>query len=242
MASTRALDGLTIVFDLDGTLVDTAPDLIGALNHTLTTSGLRTVPDMAVSELIGSGAKAMIKAGLAHQNAELPDDQIDDMFTTFLDFYIENIAIDSRPYEGCEAALSKLTSAGATLAVCTNKRQNLADTLLLKLGLADRFEAIVGADSVPNRKPDPGHIREAIRRAGRSQSDAIMVGDSLTDERAAHGAGLPFILCPFGYGPVDETPPGHRFVLKRYADLTGEMALQITEAYAATVSRDTSDV
>ncbi|MEM8634170.1 MAG: HAD hydrolase-like protein [Pseudomonadota bacterium] len=226
MAQLKLLDGFTVVFDLDGTLVDTAPDLIGALNQTLTNNGLNSVPDMAVSDLIGSGARTMIKAGLSHQNIHLPEGRIDNLFETFLEIYIENIAVRSRPYEGCEAALSRLTGAGATLVVCTNKKQNLADELLEALDMARWFKSVVGADSVPNRKPDPGHLLSAISGVGGDRSRAVMVGDSVTDERAAHSAELPFILCPFGYGPIEVEPLGRRVSFSTYADFSAELVLR----------------
>ncbi|MEO0881430.1 MAG: HAD hydrolase-like protein [Pseudomonadota bacterium] len=242
MDQSNCLSGYTIVFDLDGTLVDTAPDLIGALNHTLIASGFGPVPDMAVSDLIGSGAKAMIRAGLNHQKAGPGEQDIDRMFDVFLDHYLKNIAIKSKPYPGCERALSRLEDAGAILCVCTNKKQNLAEELLHRLGLSDRFASIVGADSVPQRKPDGRHILTTIERARGDQGIAVMIGDSLTDERAAHGAGLPFILCPFGYGPIGPEPIGHRTVLNSYDDLTADYIVQEFGNYAATASRDASDV
>ncbi|MEM9667281.1 MAG: HAD hydrolase-like protein [Pseudomonadota bacterium] len=240
--SSQPLRSFTIIFDLDGTLVHTAPDLVRALNHALIGAGLRGVPDMAVSDLVGSGARAMIEAGLAHQGADVTKQDIDAMFDVFLDYYVQNIAIESRPYKGCEDVLTQLAEAGATLCVCTNKKQVLAEELLRVLGLTDRFASIVGADSVPNRKPDPGHIIEAVSRAGGHLQNAIMIGDSVTDERAAHGAGLPFILCRFGYGPILAEPPAYRTTIDDFGGLTTTLVISTIEAYAATASRDFSSV
>ncbi|MEO1476872.1 MAG: HAD-IA family hydrolase [Pseudomonadota bacterium] len=243
MALSSPLDtsSFTVVFDLDGTLVNTAPDLIAALNHTLRDAQFRTVPDMAVSELIGSGAKAMIKAGLKHQAADVSETDLDAMFDVFLEHYLQNIAVESRPYDGCLSALDRLTDAGLTLAVCTNKKQNLAEELLKTLDMHARFSAIVGADSVPNRKPDPGHIQAAIKRSNGQIDKAIMIGDSLSDERAAHAAGLPFLHCPFGYGPIDLHPAGHRTVLNKFDDLDVSFIRRSLDDYAATASRDVSE-
>ncbi len=209
------LSGCAIVFDLDGTLVDTAPDLIAALNHCLAGSGYPQVPAQAVRGMIGQGAKAMIRQGLEQGGAPAGADLVEALFPLFLDYYAANIAARSLPYPGCADMLGELAEAGAILAVCTNKTQRLADLLLSELGLASRFAAIVGADSVPNRKPHGGHILETLRRAG---SDArprrAMVGDSETDEKAALHAGLPFIFCPFGYGPIKPEAPAKRTVLE----------------------------
>lgn len=198
-----SLTGITLVFDLDGTLVNTAPDLQAALNHVLKTDGYDAVPPQVTNTIIGSGAKAMLRAGLSHQNTTLEEVQIDAMFDTFLSYYITHIVDHSAPYPNCIAMLDRLSAAGATLAVCTNKRQNLADELLNTLQLSDRFDAIVGADSVPAAKPDAGHLLETLARCDGSASQAIMIGDSQTDERAARNAGLPFVFVPFGYGPMD---------------------------------------
>lgn len=219
----KPLYGTSIVFDLDGTLVNTAPDLQATLNHILETHGYNTVSPEITDTLIGNGAKAMLRAGLAHHAITLEARHIDAMFALFLKHYSENIAVHSRPYDGCITALERLADAGATLAVCTNKTQALADQLLETLGLHHYFAAIVGADSVPACKPDAGHIVETLKRAKGDQSQAIMVGDSQTDERAAHNAGLPFLFVPFGYGPIDNSQGHNRTILSHYNRLTAEM-------------------
>lgn len=219
----KPLYGTSIVFDLDGTLVNTAPDLQATLNHILETHGYNGVSPEITDTLIGTGAKAMLRAGLAHNGVTLEDQRIDAMFTLFLQHYSENIAVYSQPYDACVTALERLADAGATLAVCTNKTQALADQLLETLGLSHHFVTIVGADSVPACKPDAGHILETLKRAKGDQKQAIMVGDSQTDERAAHNAGLPFLFVPFGYGPIDNSQDHKRSVLRHYNHLTAEM-------------------
>ena len=203
------LDGWSVVFDLDGTLVDTAPDLLNALNHVLDHAGLETVDLQTVAGMIGHGAKAMIRKGMSHQGLTPSEPDLDVLFDRFLVYYSEHIAIGSRPFDQAPEILDGLAANGAILSVCTNKKQDLSDKLLDALGLAPRFAAIIGADSVPSKKPDGDHIVRTIHAAGGDPARAIMVGDSRTDERAARNAGLPFIFVTFGYGPDPELDPGN---------------------------------
>ena len=223
----RPLSDVTIVFDLDGTLVNTAPDLQSTLNHVLQHYGYTHVPAETTNQIIGDGAKAMLRAGLARQGQQVAESTIDEMFDLFLAHYAENIAVDSAPYEGCVDALDRLAEAGATLAVCTNKRQSLAEILLDALSLTPYFSAIVGADSVPDRKPDAGHIYAALERAGGDRARAIMIGDSQTDERAALNAGLPFIFVPFGYGSMSEPDNPSCSTLTHYSELSAEVLIAV---------------
>ncbi|KCZ59420.1 HAD-IA family hydrolase [Hyphomonas chukchiensis] len=215
----KQFDGWTIVFDLDGTLVNTAPDLLDALNHVLVEGGLKPVDLPTISTMIGHGAKAMIVKGMAAQGAEPDADRMDALFDQFLAYYEDHIAVGSRPFENALDALQTLTHEGAILAVCTNKRQRSTDRLLDALQISENFAAIVGADSVPDRKPHGDHILLTVDRAGGKRSRAIMVGDSRTDERAARNAGLPFVFVPFGYETetVDEIAPDA--VVSNYSEL-----------------------
>ena len=147
---TQDFNGWTILFDLDGTLVDTAPDLLGALNHVLTGMGLAPVPLEDVAEMIGHGARAMIETGIRTQGAALPATEMDAAFERFIAYYVDHIAVGSRPFDGAMDALDALREAGATLAVCTNKRQDLSVRLLEALGLTDQFDVVFGADIVLN--------------------------------------------------------------------------------------------
>ncbi|MEM1104867.1 MAG: HAD-IA family hydrolase [Pseudomonadota bacterium] len=217
----QRLDGWTIVFDLDGTLVNTAPDLIGALNAVVGPMGVPTIHLADVDTLIGRGAKAMIEAALLrapHIEAE-PD--MDRLFEAFVAHYRANIAVRSHLYEGVVPALQALSDLGAKLCVCTNKTQALSEQLLGEMGLAQHFQAVIGADSVAQRKPDAGHVRAAISAAGGQVSKSVFVGDSRTDESAARNAGLPFIFVPFGYeaAPADEIKKAG--VLHNYSGLLG---------------------
>jgi len=220
----QALHGWTLVFDLDGTLIDTAPDLHAALNHCLETGGFRTVPFEAIRGMIGEGAKAMIRKGLEHTSAGDGEDTVEALWPGFIDYYSRNICRLSRPFPGMETALAAFAADGATCAVCTNKTQRLAEEVLEGLGLTARFSVIVGADSVPRKKPDGGHILQTIERSGGDRSRAIMIGDSQTDERAARHAGLPFIYVPFGYGPEPDTPASDLLIAESYEALPALIA------------------
>lgn len=197
-AMLQVLNGATVVFDIDGTLVDTAPDLTNALNHVLMARGLAPVPGETVRSTAGLGARAMIEEGLRQIGA---DGDVDEMLADFLVHYEANIAVESRLFPGALAALDQLASAGARLAVCTNKREHLTLRLLAELGLEDRFHGVAGRDTFPMAKPDPAHLTGAIALAGGEPARAIMVGDSEVDVRAAKGAGVPIVVVSFGYAP-----------------------------------------
>jgi phosphoglycolate phosphatase len=194
----------TIVFDLDGTLVDTGPDLTDALNHALRALGRPPVAEAAVRDMVGSGALRLIERGLA-ATGEDAEGLRRAMMPLFLEHYAANIAVRSRPYPGCAAALDALRAAGSTLAICTNKRTDLSRLLVDALGWSGRFAAIVGSDAVPARKPDPGHLLATIAAAGGDPADALFVGDTHFDSQAAQAAGVPFIAVGFGFAaePVE---------------------------------------
>jgi phosphoglycolate phosphatase len=199
----------TIVFDLDGTLVDTAPDLINALNHVLHREGLPAVPIRSARTMIGAGARKMIERGLEAEGRMVSVADMDRMTADFIGFYADNIAVESRPFEGLEASLDHLASAGHALAVCTNKLEWLSKRLLDQLGLSRRFAAICGADTFGVQKPDPTILRETVARAGGKLTASIMVGDAGTDVGVARRAGVPVIGVSFGYTdvPIAELKP-----------------------------------
>jgi phosphoglycolate phosphatase len=192
----------TIVFDLDGTLVETAPDLMGTLNALLAREGIAPVPMDGARNLIGQGAKALLARGFAAAGRPLAEPRLSRLFDDFIEHYLAHIADESRPFDGVVQALDALQSGGARLAVCTNKRTDLSLALLRELGLAERFSAIIGADAAPAPKPDPRHLTTAIERAGGRADRAVMVGDSASDARAARNAGVPLVLVSFGYTDV----------------------------------------
>lgn len=217
--SSQSLSGWTIVFDLDGTLVESAPDLLNALNHVLAPLQVGPVQLNDIRTIIGHGAKAMIRESLARAGRSFSEDDIHGLWTPFLEHYHANIAVDSHVFDGVEEALTALGAAGGTLSVCTNKTQALSDHLLRELDIYKYFKAVIGADSVPAKKPDGGHVLAAIQAAGGHPERAVLIGDSRTDEKAALNAGLPFIFVPFGY----EKDAAQDFecvaVLRHYSDL-----------------------
>jgi phosphoglycolate phosphatase len=192
----------TVVFDLDGTLVDTAPDLINALNFVLEREGMPAVPMHAARNMIGAGARKLIERGLEIEGrfASLPE--LTRLTNDFIEHYAAHIADFSRPFEGLESALDDLQTTGYRLAVCTNKLEWLSKLLLDRLGLSARFAAICGADTFGVSKPDPAILRETVARAGGKLSSAIMVGDAGTDIGVARRAGIPVIGVGFGYTDI----------------------------------------
>jgi phosphoglycolate phosphatase len=199
----------TIIFDLDGTLVDTAPDLISALNFVLDREGLRPVPLHAARNMIGAGARKLIERGLEVEGRAATAKEIDRMTADFIEYYAEHIADASRPFEGLEGALDDLSASGCRLAVCTNKLEWLSKRLLDQLGLSLRFAAICGADTFGVSKPDPAILQQTVARAGGKLASTIMVGDAGTDIGVARRAGVPVIGVSFGYTdvPIAELKP-----------------------------------
>jgi phosphoglycolate phosphatase len=195
----------TVVFDLDGTLVDSAPDLVATLNVIFGRNGLPPVAYDAARNMVGGGARAMIGRGLAAEGRTLGEVEVDRLVRDFIDYYGAHIADHSRPFPGLEAALDELAAAGCRLAVCTNKLEWLSLRLLDAFALSKRFVAICGADTFGLRKPDPELLRLTLARAGGSPDRAVMVGDSLSDIATARAAGVPVVAVDYGY---TETPVG----------------------------------
>src|ERR1700704_6242825 len=192
----------TVVFDLDGTLVDTAPDLINALNFVLNREGLPAVPMKSARNMIGAGARKLLERGLEVDGRHVGPGDLDRLTNDFIDHYAAHIADESRPFEGLEDALDDLSSQGCRFAVCTNKLEWLSKLLLEELGLSSRFSAICGADTFGVSKPDPAILQQTVARAGGRLSSAIMVGDAGPDIGVARRAGIPVIGVEFGYTEV----------------------------------------
>jgi phosphoglycolate phosphatase len=193
---------LTIVFDLDGTLVDTAPDLIDTLNFTLTAHGLPALPYDEARAMIGGGARTLIEWALAADGRDCMPADVDRLYTPFVAHYGEHIADRSRLFPHVESVLDSLADDGHRLAVCTNKLERLSKKLLEQLNIADRFAAICGQDTFGVQKPDPQMFRATVARAGGNPERAIMVGDSITDIRTARAANVPVVAVSFGYTDV----------------------------------------
>jgi phosphoglycolate phosphatase len=198
-----------IAFDLDGTLVDTAPDLIATLNAVLADQGVPPVAHESAREMIGGGVKVLLERGLAAQGIRLTPSDLDRLYSTYLERYAAAIADLSRPFPGLLAALDTLERQGFHFAVCTNKLEWLSVRLLNALALSPRFKAICGQDTFRIAKPDPEILRRTILQAGGDPASALMVGDSETDIRTARNAGIPVVAVDFGYTetPVTELNP-----------------------------------
>ena len=198
-----------IAFDLDGTLVDTAPDLIAALNYVLDREGLPPLPLKSARNMIGAGARKLIERGLEVDGHAMSSADIDRLMKDFIAYYADHIADASRPFEGLETALDDLEAQGFRFAVCTNKLEWLSKLLLERLDLSKRFAAICGADTFGVAKPDPTILRETVARAGGNLASTIMVGDAGPDVGVARRAGIPVIGVEFGYTdvPIAELKP-----------------------------------
>lgn len=205
-----------LVFDLDGTLLETAPDLVGTLNEILTEAGLKPIPLGTAKTYIGQGAKMMIEKGFAANGATAGDDKANELMPVFLEKYEARIARETHAFPGLLEALDRLQQEGWHLAVCTNKLERLARLLLEELGLTNRFVAITGGDSFAQKKPHPEHLLKTVELAGASPSDTIMVGDSRSDIDAAKAASIPVIAVDFGYTPVPVDQLGPDVVISHF--------------------------
>ncbi len=192
----------TVVFDLDGTLVDTAPDLITALNFVLDREGMPPIPLASARNMIGAGARRMIERGLEAEGRVVSPADIGRLTGDFIDYYAAHIADASRPFDGLEAALDDLAARGYQFAVCTNKLEWLSKKLLDELGLSRRFAAICGADTFGVSKPDPVILQQTVARAGGQLASTVMVGDAGPDIGVARRANIPVIGVEFGYTEV----------------------------------------
>ena len=199
----------TVVFDLDGTLVDTAPDLINALNYILDREGMPPVPLQSARTMIGAGARKLLERGLELDGRLVALEELDRLTRDFIAYYADHIADASRPFEGLESALDDLAGRGYRFAVCTNKLEWLSKLLLDRLGLSARFSAICGADTFGIAKPDPAILRQTVARAGGEMASTVMIGDAGPDIGVARRASVPVIGVTFGYTevPIAELKP-----------------------------------
>lgn len=209
----------TVVYDLDGTLADTAADLVGALNAILMREGLPPLPVANAKTMLGAGGRALIARGFAANGRELPPKKLEALFGDFLAHYNAHIADSTRLYPGVTAALAAFERAGWRQAICTNKMEASARLLVHKLGVADRFAFICGQDTFGVGKPDPKPLIGAIAASGGACSLAVMVGDSMTDIRTARAAGLPVIAVDWGYTDIPVVELGSDQVVSRFDEL-----------------------
>lgn len=212
------------VFDLDGTLADTAGDLMASLDYVLIREGYAATPLENARALLGAGARALILRGLAAQGISIPDEKVEEMFQLFLTHYESRIADDSRLYPGVIEALDALAARGDIFAVCTNKIERPAKLLLEKLGVAGRFAFICGQDTFGVAKPDPLPLLRTIQEAGGEITRTLMIGDSKTDIATARAAGIPVIAVDFGYTdrPIEEFSPDR--VISHFDELPAAVA------------------
>jgi phosphoglycolate phosphatase len=213
------LSGSSVVFDLDGTLVDTAADLAASLNHVLKVAGRPPVEPHTVRMLVGHGARVLLEYGFTETGDPLPPGAIGDHVTRFLAFYADNIANESRLFPGAREALERLVAARARLGVCTNKPERLTLALLDALDLKHYFPAVLGADSLSVKKPDPRHFLETVKRLGGEARRSVLIGDSPVDVATARAASVPVIAVTFGYTPVPPEELGADALIAHFDEL-----------------------
>ena len=214
-----------ILFDLDGTLVDTAPDLAAATDYALQQVGRPAVGLATVRQLVGDGARALIEKGMTVTGGIPSPDILETAFAAFLTYYAAHLADTSRPFPGTVSCLARLAEQGYAMAVCTNKPEALSHSLLDQLGLSGFFGAVVGGDTLPVRKPDPAHIHGTLERLGGGPFGwAAMVGDSANDIDAAKAAGLPSVAVSFGYTRIPAAELGANRLVDHYDDLPAALS------------------
>ena len=213
----------TLLLDLDGTLVNSVPDLAAALNRLMASRGLATFSQPEVALMVGDGVAKLIERAFAARG-RTPDERA---IADYSADYAEHAAVETRPYPGVPETLGALAGEGWKLAVCTNKPERAARVLLHALGLVELFAAIGGGDSFPVRKPDPAHLLATLRAAGGTPEQAVMAGDHANDVAAAQGAGVRCIFAAWGYGPpamaagaeaVAQDFPGMAAIARRLLD------------------------
>ncbi len=213
-----------VVFDLDGTLVETAPDLCRALNHALAAAGRPPLPLDDVRLMVGEGARTLVQRGLAAAGDEPAEDEIESAVEALLATYWDHVADESAPFPGVVEVLEAFASAGTKMAVCTNKPIRLTEKLLRELDLRRWFDAVLGGDSLPVRKPHARHLLAALDLIGVSPGRAVMIGDSVNDVKLARNAGVPVVVVSFGYTVIPPRDLGADAVIDSFAELAGALA------------------
>ncbi len=209
----------TIIFDLDGTLVDTAPDLTNVLNHILEREGHTALDSESVRHMVGKGARNLLLQGMSATGVAPTDVRLDQLVADFIDHYANHIADDSKPFEGAVDMLEYFASQGVRMGVCTNKPAGLSRQLLAALKLDHYFGAVLGGDSLPVRKPDPLHILKTIDTLDADPAFAVMVGDSISDINAAKAANIPVVGVSYGYTDIPVARLNPDIIIHRLADL-----------------------
>ncbi|MDL2400618.1 HAD family hydrolase [Rhizobium mayense] len=219
-----------VVFDLDGTLLDTHADLVESLNHTIAALELAPVNYSDLTYLVGNGAQVMIERACKLRGYILKSEELPTLLQRFIAHYIETMPGLTQPYPGLLAALDALRAQGYKFAVCTNKMESLARILLERLGLTHYFEAITGGDTFTVRKPNAEHLIGTVERAGGDLRRTVMIGDSINDILVARNAGVPSIAVPFGYSDVSVDTLGPNRVITHYDELTPALVRDLLAA------------
>jgi len=208
-----------VVFDLDGTLVDTAPDILAYLNDMLAELGRPGLAPSSAQSMIGDGVKSLLLRGLEASGGVPENLDIDNLFQRYLALYTEEPVKLSKPYDGVIEVLEALSSAGVDLGVCTNKPQQATNRVLSRLGLDRYFGSVIGSDTLPVKKPDPGHLLGVLQELNVDPVRAALIGDSETDLKTARAAGTPCILVSFGYTKTPARDLGADHVIDHFSDL-----------------------
>lgn len=217
----------TIVFDLDGTLVNTAPDLLDSLNHCLALCGVAPADPADLGRYVGMGGRVMLQRAFEAARRDIDEDRLSELLAAFIEHYASNMPGRSLPYPGATDAIARFEAAGYLLAICTNKMDSLSGRLIGALGLAERFQANCGADRFAFRKPDPRHFTETVLLAGGDPARAIMVGDSRTDIDTAKAAGVPVVAVDYGYTDRHVSAFEPSRIISHFDELTVDMVEQL---------------
>lgn len=208
-----------IIFDLDGTLAHTGPDLLGTLNRVTSPYGIAPITMTTLNYVLGQGAKAMIAKSFELNNTPLTDELEDKILNDFLDDYEANICNETHLFDGVMKAIDTIEAQGYIFAICTNKTERMAKLLMEKLGVASRFKSLTGGDTYEFRKPDERHLEETAKLAGTDLGKAIMIGDSKADIGAAINAGIPSVAVTFGYSDIAAKDLGATIVIDHFDQL-----------------------
>lgn len=214
----------TIVFDLDGTLVDTAPDLLNALDATIAPLGLPPVDRAVARNHISGGARLLLQQAFSSNGRPLEAARQEELTANLLSYYTAHIAVDSRPFPGMEEALAQLAAEGVRLAICTNKVEHLARKLLDALDLSRHFAAITGGDTYGRAKPDPLPLGATIAAAGGTLARALMVGDSYNDIAVARAGAIPVVAVSFGYTEIAPAQLGADRLIHHFSELNSAVS------------------